>query len=55
MERLGHSTIAVTMDVYGHLLPSLDDALTAGLEGTYRRARAASLRADDGQVLGLAR
>jgi integrase len=55
MERLGHSTIAVTIDVYGHLLPSLDDTLTAGLEDTYRRARAASVRPGDGQVLELAR
>jgi integrase len=36
MERLGHSTIQVTLDRYGHLLPGLDDALTDGLEGTYR-------------------
>lgn len=27
-ERLGHSSVTVTMDIYGHLLPSLDDALT---------------------------
>jgi hypothetical protein len=55
MERLGHSTIAVTMDVYGHLLPSLDDVLTAGLEDAYRQARAASLRPEGGQVVELAR
>ena len=24
-ERLGHSTIAMTMDVYGHLFPRVDD------------------------------
>jgi integrase len=28
-DRLGHSTIRVTMDVYGHLLPGVDEALTA--------------------------
>ncbi len=33
--RLGHSSIAITMDRYGHLLPSLDEAATAGLEATY--------------------
>jgi integrase len=55
MERLGHSTIAVTMDVYGHLLPSLDEALTAGLEATFQKARAASVRPGDGQVVELAR
>jgi integrase len=40
MERLGHSTIAVTMDVYGHLFPSLDEALAAGLDATYRAVAA---------------
>lgn len=44
MERLGHSTIQVTLDRYGHLRPGLDEALTDGLESTYqssleRRAR----------------
>lgn len=38
MERLGHSSIAVTMDTYGHLLPSLDDDLTDALEARYRQA-----------------
>lgn len=36
MERLGHSSITVTMDTYGHLLPSLDDELTEALEGRFR-------------------
>lgn len=36
MERLGHSSIEVTLDRYGHLLPSLDAALTDGLEKTYQ-------------------
>ncbi len=35
MERLGHSSITVTMDVYGHLLPSLDEALADGLDATF--------------------
>ncbi len=34
-ERLGHSSIQITMDRYGHLLPGLDDALAAGLEAAY--------------------
>lgn len=38
MERLGHSSVTVTLDTYGHLLPSLDEALTAGLEDRYRAA-----------------
>jgi integrase len=25
-ERLGHSSIVITMDVYGHLFPSTDDS-----------------------------
>jgi integrase len=37
-ERLGHSTIRVTFDTYGHLLPSLDERLREGLEKTYRDA-----------------
>ncbi len=36
MERLGHSSIEVTLDRYGHLFPSLDAALTDGLEATYQ-------------------
>ena len=28
MERLGHSSIKVTLDTYGHLFPALDEALT---------------------------
>lgn len=38
-ERLGHSTIRVTFDTYGHLLPSLDERLRDGLEKTYRAAK----------------
>ena len=36
MERLGHSSITVTLNTYGHLFPSLDEALTEGLENTYQ-------------------
>lgn len=36
MERLGHSSIQVTLDRYGHLFPGLDEALTDGLEATYQ-------------------
>ncbi len=39
-ERLGHSSVTVTLDRYGHLFPSLDEALTAGLDATYRTALA---------------
>lgn len=39
-ERLGHSTIQVTADRYGHLFPSLEAALTDRLDATYRAAAA---------------
>ncbi len=41
MERLGHSSIQVTLDRYGHLFPSLDENLTQGLEATYQASLAA--------------
>jgi integrase len=53
MERLGHSSITVTMDVYGHLLRSLDDALAAGLHATLLSARADKPRTERGQVVAL--
>jgi Phage integrase family len=40
MQRLGHSSITVTMNTYGHLFPELDEALTEGrcrLQGRARR------------------
>jgi Phage integrase family len=37
-ERLGHSTIQVTADRYGHLFPSLEEALTNRLGAAYRAA-----------------
>jgi integrase len=36
--RLGHSTSQMTLDVYGHLLPSLDDDLAATLDATHAAA-----------------
>jgi integrase len=39
--RLGHASIVTTMNVYGHLLPSLDERLTAGLDEAYQKARRA--------------
>jgi integrase len=35
-ERLGHSSIVVTMDRYGHLFPGQDKALAEGLDGVLR-------------------
>ena len=34
-ERLGHSTIRITFDRYGHLFPSLDERLKDGLDEAY--------------------
>jgi integrase len=39
--RLGHASIVTTMNVYGHLLPSLDERLTEGLDEAYRKAKRA--------------
>jgi hypothetical protein len=41
---LGHSTIRVTSDRYGHLFPSADDALRARLDQTFRDSAADSSR-----------
>lgn len=46
-EHLGHSSITVTMDLYGHLFPDDKDRLAVALEDTWRAARenpAASVR-----------
>ena len=43
-ERLGHSSITVTLDAYGALFPSIDESLADGLESTYRKAFADSTR-----------
>jgi integrase len=37
-ERLGHSSIQVTADRYGHLFPSLEEALTERLDVSFRAA-----------------
>src|SRR4029077_570103 len=38
-ERLGHSTIKLTFDRYGHLLPSLDDRLREGLDRMWEESQ----------------
>jgi integrase len=40
-ERLGHSSITITMDVYGHLFPSVAEALTERLDEVFLAARSA--------------
>jgi integrase len=37
--RLGHSSITTTLNVYGHLFPSLDERLAERLDATYRAAK----------------
>jgi hypothetical protein len=53
MERLGHSSIQVTLDRYGHLFPSLDETLTDGLEATYRSSLEARVTAPESSVVRL--
>ena len=43
-ERLGHSSITVTMDTYGHLFPSADEALADALDAAFRDAHPAFTR-----------
>ena len=38
MERLGHSTINVTLGTYGHLFPGIDDQLNDALGARYARS-----------------
>ncbi len=44
MKRLGHSSITVTYNTYGHLFPALEEALTVSLDRSYRSARASAPR-----------
>lgn len=39
MERLGHSSIQVTLDTYGHLFPELEAHLTDEIDRVYRRVQ----------------
>lgn len=42
--RLGHATISVTMDLYGHLMPEVDDAIVGILDGTLDKIETGSRR-----------
>ncbi|WP_454628480.1 tyrosine-type recombinase/integrase [Bradyrhizobium cenepequi] len=44
-ERLGHSSIAITMDVYSHLMPNMQGEAAAAVDGVMRAA--INKRADD--------
>ena len=54
-ERLGHSSITVTLDRYGHLLPALDERVAQGLEEAFLNSHADSVRTSGGpEVLQIA-
>ena len=42
--RMGHASVQITLDRYGHLFPELDRAVAEGLDRTFR----AALRVIDG-------
>jgi len=54
-ERLGHSSITVTMDTYGHRFPDQDEALAQALNGVLRDSLAARSRPDSPKVTHLGR
>ncbi len=39
-ERAGHASVGITLDVYSHVLPSMQDGLTAGVDAAIRNALA---------------
>lgn len=53
-DRLGHSSITVTMDTYGGLFPTLDEAIAEGLDEVLRESLLASdadrSRTEDAQI-----
>ncbi len=50
-ERLGHASIQLTLDTYGHLLPGLDERLCDDLEKAHLEAPTASPRPKPGIVV----
>jgi integrase len=54
-ERLGHSSITVTMDTYGGLFPRLEEAIAEGLDETFRASATGQRRDQDGTVAHLRR
>lgn len=52
-ERMGHSSITVTFDRYGHLFPALDEDLAVGLDDLYRRSHTRT-HADSSRTFGTA-
>jgi integrase len=48
---LGHSSIAVTIDRYGHLFPDELDRLAEVMDDVFRKSLAASLRPERGPAI----
>jgi len=53
MERLGHSDISITMDVYGHVFESMHERVTQQLDALYLETIAAPVPTPDGSVTQL--
>lgn len=51
-QRLGHSSIRVTSDVYGSLLPSVDEGVTTALEQRFAKFSRTNRGLDAGRKLG---
>lgn len=48
--RLGHATIAVTMDIYGHLFDGIDEAAAGRLDELRAKSKRARMRAVEKQA-----
>lgn len=54
--RMGHASVGITLDRYGHLFEGLDERIADGLDATWRETLAASSRPGRGhEVIALAR
>ena len=50
-ERLGHASIRLTLDTYGHLMPGLDEQLRDDLDQAHFKALAACTRPEGEKVV----
>jgi hypothetical protein len=53
MQRLGHSSVTVTLNTYGHLMPGLEERLTEALDDAYRSASRSTRDAEDSTLVDL--
>ncbi|HVA43156.1 MAG TPA: site-specific integrase [Acidimicrobiales bacterium] len=53
MERLGHSSVTVTLNTYGHLMPGLDAALTDSIDEVGRGARSGFTTSEDAAPIAI--